>query len=123
MEFEKSIHDIIDQMRESGKYRSLLWAGGFKNQKLHKHSDVDLYAITPQDLPQHWLMERIAGRGKNLTRVLKAPECPDDVKSLIRKLLSSPETDEMVDAAVQLCQRTFELTGGPVNENNGGIPR
>jgi hypothetical protein len=239
MEFEKPIHDIIYQMRESGKYRSLLWAGGFKNQKLHKHSDVDLYAIAPQDLPQHWLMERIAGRrveltvygletwqgilcrpyrmpkhhftfangtvlfdpeglcpilgetarsvlaswpplsteersslrcglaiqhdktlgyrqkrlpmharyhaiglihlvldllvrqwdgyavdgGKNLTRVLKAPECPNDVKSLVRKLLSSPETDEMVDAAVQLCQRTFELTGGPVNENNGGIPR
>jgi len=239
MQFEQPIHDLIDQMCGSGRYRALLWAGGFQNQRLHAHSDVDLYAIAPEDLPKHWLMERVAGRrvevtvysletwqgilsepyrmpkhhftfangtvlfdpeglcaqlsdtarsvlaswpplsdeersslrcglaiqhdktlgyhekdlpmharyhaiglihlvldllvrewdgyavdgGKNLTRVLDAPECPGDVKLLIQRLLSSPETDDMVNAAVQLCQRTFELTGGPVAENNGGIPR
>ena len=67
MEFGQPIHDLIDQMSKSGRYRALLWAGGFEDQQLHAHSDVDLYAIAPQDLSKHWLMERVARRRVELT--------------------------------------------------------
>jgi len=61
--------------------------------------------------------------GKNLTRVLRHPQCPPVMQTLLRTLLTSPDTQEMAEMALALCQECLALTGGPVNSYHGGIPR
>lgn len=51
------------------------------------------------------------------------PDCPSDVQALLIKLLTSPDTGEMADAAIGLCESCLELTGGPINSYRGGILR
>ena len=233
-----AVNQVIEEMICSGKYRAIVWAGGFAGHVSHQHSDTDLYAVSCEAFPHHWLMERIGGRrveltvypleswqtilmkpylhpkhhytfahgrvlydpenlcaslsaaasatlagwkssgeqvealrvglaiqhdktlgykeramplhlryhaigvvhlacellvtlwdgyavdgGKNLTRVLSHPNCPPDVKTLLENILSRTHTSEMADAAIALCRRSLELTGGAVNSYHGGIPR
>ncbi len=226
-------------MLASGRYRSLIWAGGYPGHEQHDRSDVDLYAVSAEELPRHWTMERIGGRrveltvyplekwrdilaapyhhakhhftfakgmplhdpeallpelgataervmvewppaseetiaemrngvaiqrdkiagfrqkgmalhlrmyaqgfsllacgllataryghsvdaGKNLTRLLGDPDLPTEVKELFAALLGSTDEGEMADASLALANWCLELTGGPVDSYNGGIPR
>jgi hypothetical protein len=237
--FEQDVQELIADMIASGRYRALLWAGGYPQHGLHAHSDTDLYSVSNEELPFHWSMERVGGRrveltayplerwqallsqpyshpkhhytfahaqvlfdpeslcpdlrrtaenvlaswppasaetlaemrngvaiqhdkiagfreknmplhlrllaegfailaclllvtawdgygvdaGKNLTRVLGHPECPPDIRATLTTLLSSGDTEEMADAALSLCDRCLELTGGPIDSYQGGIPR
>jgi hypothetical protein len=61
--------------------------------------------------------------GKNLSRLMGDAGCPSDIKDTLRSLLSSTNDEEMTDAALRLADRCLELTGGPVDLHNGGIPR
>ncbi len=237
--FEKPIVQVIEEMIGSNYYRALIWAGGHANHSPHSRSDVDLYAVSHNVFPDHWVGERVAERrveltvypleqwqeilsrpyrhpkhhytfahgrvvydpenlfpalselgatvlasswdagperieslrnivaishdktlgyreknqplhlrylaigcvhatcellvtlwdgyavdgGKNLTRVLNHPDCPASIKNSLTKLLSSPDTNGMADAANTLCQQCLEYSGGPLTSFRGGIPR
>ncbi len=98
---------------------------GYREKRLPMHARyhaIGLIHLVLDLLVRQWDGYAVDG-GKNLTRVLTSTECPEDVRTLIQRLLSPCETNEMVDLAAKLCERTFEMTGGPVNLHNGGIPR
>jgi len=65
--FEPAVQRLIEEMLGSGLYRALLWAGGYAGVERHRQSDVDLYAISFKELPQHWMMERVGGRRVEVT--------------------------------------------------------
>ena len=98
---------------------------GFMERKMPLH--LRYHAIGVVHLACELLVTRWDGYavdgGKNLTRVLAHPDCPADIKTLLQKLLASPQTSEMADAALDLCRRCLALTGGAVESYHGGIPR
>ncbi len=242
---DNAIGRIIEEMINSLRYRSIVWAGGYADHLPHSQSDVDLYAISAAAFQghrfkerEHFFMERVTGRrveltiyplpewqailagphrqpkhhytfahgrvlydpehlcddlataaattlaswqaspeqlawlrlclaiqhdktmgfrekqmllhlryhavgvvhlacellvtfwdgyavdcGKNLTRVLGHLHCPPAIQELLRTLLTSPDTGEMAEAALALCEECVALTGGLVNQYHGGIPR
>ncbi len=94
-----------------------------KHLTMHaRYHAIGLIHLVLDLLVRQWDGYAVDG-GKSLTRVLASTECPEDVRTLIQRLLSPCETYEMVDIAAKLCERIFEMTGGPVNFHNGGIPR
>lgn len=65
--FHAPIQQLLNEIVASGKYRAILWAGGYSQHCPHRHSDVDLYAVSAEELPSHWVMERVSGRRVELT--------------------------------------------------------
>ena len=236
---EEPVKHVIEEMIRSSRYRAIIWAGGHADHSPHSRSDVDLYAVSHEAFPHHWVGEQVENRrveltvypldqwqdilsrpyhhpkhhytfahgrvlydpeglcpalcelglrvlnsnwevsperiewlrlvvavshdktlgcreknqllhlrylaigcvhatcellatlwdgyavdgGKNLTRVLNHPACPTGIKDSLTKLLSSPDTNEIADAASILCQQCLEYTGGPLDSFRGGIPR
>lgn len=59
--------NVVAEMVQSGRYRAVLWAGGYPGHAPHSRSDVDLYAIAAAPLAEHWFMERVVGRRVELT--------------------------------------------------------
>ena len=67
MPFDEPVESLIAEMLASGRYRALIWAGGYPGHTPHRHSDVDLYAVGAQESPHHWTMERAGDRRVELT--------------------------------------------------------
>ena len=98
---------------------------GFREKQMPLHlryHAVGVVHLACELLVTFWDGYAVDG-GKNLTRVLGHPHCPPPIHDLLRALLTSPDTGEMVEAALALCQECLALTGGPVNQYHGGIPR
>ena len=98
---------------------------GFREKQMPLHlryHAIGIVHLACELLVTFWDGYAVDG-GKNLSRVLGHPQCPAVIKELLRALLTSPDSGEMVVSALALCQECLALTGGPVNQYHGGIPR
>ena len=115
-ELERLRNDLAIQQEKTMGFRE-------KNMPLHLrfYANGIVYQVC-DFLVRIWDGYAVDG-GKNLTRVLENPECPQAIKESLRTLLTGTDLDEMADTAVNLCRLILEETGGPVNSYHGGIPR
>lgn len=58
---------ILGEMKRSGLYRVIVWAGGYPWSRSTAFSDIDLYAVSSRKLKHHWVMERVGNRRIELT--------------------------------------------------------
>lgn len=56
---DNDIQTIITKMIESNNYSLIIWAGGDKTADRHSHSDVDLYAVSKNELSNYRYMEKL----------------------------------------------------------------
>lgn len=61
------IEPLLEEMRRSGLYRLILWAGGYPRSHSTSYSDIDIYAVSTTKFPHHWMMERSGNRRVELT--------------------------------------------------------
>jgi hypothetical protein len=73
-------------------------------------------------LVTHWDGFAVDG-GKNLTRVLAHSRCPASIRESVTALLTSHDLSALAEAALTLADQCLALTGGPVDEYHGGLPR
>lgn len=58
---------ILSEMKRSGLYRLIVWAGGYPGSRSTAFSDVDLYAVSTRKFEHHWVMERVGNRRIEVT--------------------------------------------------------
>lgn len=58
---------ILSEMKRSGLYRLIVWAGGYPGSRSSSFSDIDLYAVSTRMFEHHWVMERVDNRRIELT--------------------------------------------------------
>lgn len=63
----ETIEPLLDQMKRSGIYRVLVWAGGYKDSRSTSFSDIDLYAVSSKRFEHHWVMEKVGSRRVEVT--------------------------------------------------------